>query len=62
MDTPRLESIGIGQLIARIDRKWDTREPLRASLAQRVPALRSRARLPNAALMQLLDADQRAVA
>jgi polysaccharide pyruvyl transferase CsaB len=62
MDTPPLESIGIGQLIARIDRKWDTRGPLRAQLSERVPALRSRARLPNAALLQLLDADQKAVA
>jgi polysaccharide pyruvyl transferase WcaK-like protein len=54
MDTPPLESIGIGQLIGRIDRKWDTREALRASISKRVPALRERAKLSNAALLRLL--------
>jgi polysaccharide pyruvyl transferase CsaB len=54
MDTPPLEHIGIGQLIGRIDRKWDTRETIRASLAERVPGLRQRARLANAALLRML--------
>jgi polysaccharide pyruvyl transferase CsaB len=62
MDTPPLESIGIGQLIGRIDRKWDTREAVRARISEHVPALRERAKLPNAALLHLLDVDQRAVA
>jgi polysaccharide pyruvyl transferase WcaK-like protein len=62
MDTPPLESIGIGQLIGRIDRKWDTREAVRARISEHVPALRERAKLPNAALLLLLDVDQRAVA
>lgn len=30
LDTPPLGSIGIGQLIGRIDRKWDTRDEIRA--------------------------------
>jgi polysaccharide pyruvyl transferase CsaB len=54
MDTPPLETIGIGQLIGRIDRKWDTREEIRRSVGERVPALRERARLPNRALVELL--------
>jgi hypothetical protein len=54
MDTPPLESIGIGQLIGRIDRKWDTREQIRARVGERVPALKQRARLPNQALVHLL--------
>jgi hypothetical protein len=62
MDTPPLESIGIGQLIGRIDRKWDTREALRAGISARVPALRQRAKLPNRALLRLIDADQPAAA
>jgi polysaccharide pyruvyl transferase CsaB len=56
MDTPPLERIGIGQLIGRIDRKWDTREAIRAGLSQRVPAMRERARLANAALVRMLGA------
>jgi len=56
MDTPPLEAIGIGQLIGRIDRKWDTRESIRASISQRVPQLRARARLSNAALVRMLKA------
>jgi hypothetical protein len=54
MDTPPLETIGIGQLIGRIDRKWDTREEIRRSIGERVPALRERAKLPNRALAGLL--------
>jgi polysaccharide pyruvyl transferase CsaB len=54
MDTPPLGSIGIGQLIGRIDRKWDTREGIRARIGERVPALRERAKLNNQALLRLL--------
>jgi polysaccharide pyruvyl transferase CsaB len=55
MDTPPLETIGIGQLIGRIDRKWDTREEIRARIGERVPALKERARLSNQALLRLLE-------
>ena len=48
--------------IGRIDRKWDTREALRAGISARVPALRQRAKLPNRALLRLIDADQPAAA
>ena len=54
MDTPPLGDIGIGQLIGRIDRKWDMREEIRAGIAGRVPQLRQRAKLSNGALLRLL--------
>ena len=54
MDTPPLDSIGIGQLIGRIDRKWDTREAIRERIAARLPALRARAKQTNQALVALL--------
>ena len=54
MDTPPLGDIGIGQLIGRIDRKWDMREQIRAGIAERVPQLRQRAKLSNGALLRLL--------
>ena len=54
MDTPPLGSIGIGELIGRIDRKWDTREGMRASIHEHVPGLRQRAKLSNEALLRLL--------
>jgi polysaccharide pyruvyl transferase CsaB len=54
MDTPPLGDIGIGQLIGRIDRKWDMRDEIRAGIAARVPQLRQRAKLSNGALLRLL--------
>src|SRR4029079_14897045 len=54
MDTPPLGDIGIDQLIGRIDRKWDTRQEVRANIAERVPQLRARAKLTNRALLSLL--------
>jgi polysaccharide pyruvyl transferase CsaB len=58
MDTPPLGGMGVGQLIARIDRKWDTRDQLRASISERVPALRSRARQTNELLLEILTAER----
>ena len=54
MDTPALGDIGVGELLGRIDRKWDTREAIRARIGERVPAMRSRAKLSNQALLRLL--------
>jgi polysaccharide pyruvyl transferase CsaB len=54
METPRLGSIGIGELIARIDRSWDTRAEIRARVRERVPALRARAQQTNRLLLRLL--------
>lgn len=55
MPTPPLGSIGIGQLIARVDRSWDTRTNIRAKIGERVPALRERARQTNELLIRLLE-------
>jgi polysaccharide pyruvyl transferase WcaK-like protein len=54
METPPLGSVGVGQLIASIDRSWDTREQIRAKLEQRVPGLQDRARQTNAFVVQVL--------
>jgi polysaccharide pyruvyl transferase CsaB len=54
METPPLESIGIGRLIASIDRSWDTREQIRANIRQRLPGLKSRARQTNELLVGLV--------
>lgn len=55
MPMPPLGSIGIGQLIARIDSSWDSRAEIRAKLRERVPALRTRAEQTNKRLLALLD-------
>lgn len=54
METAPLGSIGIGQLIARIDRSWDARADIRATIGRRVPALRARAAQTNELLLALL--------
>jgi polysaccharide pyruvyl transferase CsaB len=54
MGTPPLGSIGIGQLIARIDRSWDTRAEIRATIGRRLPALTARAAQTNDLLLALL--------
>jgi polysaccharide pyruvyl transferase WcaK-like protein len=43
LDIPPLGGISIGQLIARIDHSWDTRDKVRAHIAERVPVLTARA-------------------
>lgn len=54
MPTPPLGSITIGQLIARIDNAWDTREQLKKKIQERVPAIQERARQTNRMLLELL--------
>lgn len=44
VDMPPLEKVGIGQLLARIDRSWDTHEQIRAKILGKVPALQERAK------------------
>jgi polysaccharide pyruvyl transferase CsaB len=56
MPTPPLGSIGIGELIARIDRSWDTRADIRTKIRERVPTLRKRAQETNELLMRLIEA------
>jgi polysaccharide pyruvyl transferase WcaK-like protein len=54
METPPMENIGIGQLIARIDRSWDRRDEIRARIRERVPELTRRARRTNELLVEIL--------
>jgi polysaccharide pyruvyl transferase CsaB len=54
MDTPPLSGTGVGQLIGRIDRKWDTRDEMRAKIAERVPELKRRAKRTNELLLDML--------
>jgi polysaccharide pyruvyl transferase WcaK-like protein len=54
VEAPPLADIGIGQLIARIDRSWDTREQIRAKIRQRLPGLKSRAKQTNELLVGLV--------
>jgi polysaccharide pyruvyl transferase CsaB len=56
MGAAPLGSIGIGQLIARIDRSWDTRADIRATIGRRLPALRARAAQTNDLVLAILDA------
>ncbi len=54
MGAPPLGSIGIGQLIATIDRSWDTRAQIKEKIAGRLPDLKARARRTNELLLSLL--------
>jgi polysaccharide pyruvyl transferase CsaB len=54
METPPLSGTGVGQLIGRIDRKWDTRGEMRAKIAERVPVLKRRAKRTNELLLDML--------
>jgi len=54
MEMPPLGSIGIGQLIARIDRSWDTRDKIRTSIERHRSTLQKRAARTNELLLDLL--------
>lgn len=54
MEMPQLGTFGAGQLIARIDRSWDTRHEIRAKIMRKLPALEERAKRTDALLLQLL--------
>jgi polysaccharide pyruvyl transferase WcaK-like protein len=54
METPPLGSIGIGQLLGRIDRSWDTRAEIRAKIAERLPGMKARASRTNELLVDML--------
>jgi polysaccharide pyruvyl transferase CsaB len=54
LQTPCLEYVSAGALIAHIDRAWDEREALRARLRTALPALQARARINNDLLLRLL--------
>jgi polysaccharide pyruvyl transferase CsaB len=54
LDTPPLERVSAGQLIAHIDRAWDMREERRARLKEALPDLQTRARLNNELAVRLV--------
>ena len=54
MEVPPLGEIGIGQLLASIDRSWDRRGEIRSSIEERVRGLRARAEETNERLLALL--------
>lgn len=54
MEAPPIGDIGIGRLIAHIDRSWDTRDEIRDRIRERLPALQSRARETNDLLVRYL--------
>jgi len=54
METPPLERMGIGQLLATIDRSWDTRDQIRLKSNRCLPALKQRALRTNELLLELL--------
>ncbi|WP_437870792.1 polysaccharide pyruvyl transferase family protein [Sorangium sp. So ce363] len=54
METPPLGSISSGQLIARLDRSWDTRHEIRAKIRRLLPGLKARARENNQLVTELL--------
>ncbi len=54
IETPPLGSFNIGQLIARIDRSWDTRKKISETISQRLPDLQARARETNRLITELL--------
>ena len=54
LDVPPLAEIGIGNLIARIDHSWDTRDEIRDRIAERVSAITARAKKTNQLLLTCL--------
>jgi polysaccharide pyruvyl transferase CsaB len=54
METPPLGSISIGQLIARIDRSWDTQADIREKIRDALPEMKARAKRTNELLVGLL--------
>jgi polysaccharide pyruvyl transferase CsaB len=55
MDVPPLGAINSGQLIARLDRAWDTRHETRGMIRRALPALVARARETNRLVVELLE-------
>jgi polysaccharide pyruvyl transferase CsaB len=54
LEPPQLGGLSAGQLIALIDRAWDSREDMREKIARALPALQAKARENNAIAVQLL--------
>jgi len=54
LETPPLGSFGVGDLVARIDHTFDTRDQVRAQILSRLPDMKSRAKQTQRLLMTLL--------
>lgn len=54
METPPLQDLGIGQLLAYLDRSWDRQDVLRSLIERGLPALQERARDNNRIAVDLL--------
>jgi polysaccharide pyruvyl transferase CsaB len=54
LQTPMLQHVSAGELIAHIDRAWDQREERRARIRQALPGLQERARVNNEIAVALL--------
>jgi len=54
MDTPPLDDVNPGRLLAMIDHAWDFRAHIQARIQERLPALQERARENNRLLVSLL--------
>ncbi len=54
MRSPPLEDVGIGQLIARVDRSWDARHEIQAQIAKHISELKLRALRTNELLLELV--------
>jgi len=54
MELPALGDFGIGQLLAWIDRSWDTRKLIGQTIAGHLPVLKQRALETNALITQVL--------
>jgi polysaccharide pyruvyl transferase CsaB len=55
LKSPPLGDVGIGQLIARVDRSWDTRHEIHAQIEEHISELRRRSRRTNELLLELLE-------
>jgi polysaccharide pyruvyl transferase CsaB len=54
MEIPRLGDFGAGQLLARIDRSWDTRKQVSDEIATHLSVLQAKARETNRLIVQFL--------
>jgi polysaccharide pyruvyl transferase WcaK-like protein len=55
---PPLKEVKTGQLIAHIDRSWDTRRDLQSAIERALPRLQERARRADAIAVSLLTGDE----
>jgi polysaccharide pyruvyl transferase CsaB len=62
MQSPPLGNVDVGQLIARVDRSWDTRDEIRAKIAEHIAPLKRRSLRNNELLLELVARNREAEA